>query len=113
MNIKSGVFSLFIIAGLVAFSPAGFTAQKHVNNWTAQFAVTEFMADFVHYRIGDKAPDIFQTPPYIIDNWQARNLPVPEANSHWTYMGETYVLITNTEGKILRAFRNDIFYPHH
>ncbi len=43
-------------------------------------------------------------------NKQLRNLPAPDAGSHWTYMGGNYVLITDADGKILKAYNGDIFY---
>ena len=36
--------------------------------------------------------------------------PAPDAGSHWTYMGGNYVLITDTEGKILKVYDGEIFY---
>ena len=50
------------------------------------------------------------TPEYNIKGWQQRNLPAPDAGSHWTYMGGNYVLITDTEGKILKVYDGEIFY---
>ncbi|STT05257.1 nickel/cobalt homeostasis protein RcnB [Klebsiella pneumoniae] len=49
-------------------------------------------------------------PEYNIKQWQQRNLPAPDAGSHWTYMGGNYVLITDTEGKILKVYDGEIFY---
>ena len=43
---------------------------------------------------------------------QLRNLPAPEANSHWTYMGGSYVLVTEPEGKIVKIYDGEIFYQH-
>jgi hypothetical protein len=40
------------------------------------------------------------TPEYTIKQWQQRNLPAPDANSHWTYMGGSYVLITEPKAKL-------------
>ncbi|TPG58246.1 RcnB family protein, partial [Ewingella americana] len=37
-------------------------------------------------------------------------LPAPSADSHWTYIGGSYALITNTDGKILKAESGDIFF---
>ena len=72
--------------------------------WTAsaagidQYALKEFTADFTQFHIGDTVPAMYLTPEYNIKQWQQRNLPAPDAGSHWTYMGGNYVLITDTEG---------------
>ncbi len=74
------------------------------------YEIKEFTSDFREFKIGDIVPDIYRTDPYAISQWQIRHLPAPEADSHWTYMGGNYVLITDAEGKILRAETGDIFY---
>lgn len=85
-------------------------------SWTAsaagidQYALKEFSADFTQFHIGDTVPAMYLTPEYNIKGWQQRNLPAPDAGSHWTYMGGNYVLITDTEGKILKVYDGEIFY---
>ena len=85
-------------------------------SWTAtaagidQYALKEFTADFTQFHIGDTVPAMYLTPEYNIKGWQQRNLPAPDAGSHWTYMGGNYVLITDTEGKILKVYDGEIFY---
>ncbi|HHG8771592.1 TPA: RcnB family protein [Raoultella planticola] len=102
-----------IVSFLFAISaPLSVHAAESYYNRAAQFELKEFTADFHHYQIGDQAPELYQTEPYIIYAWDIRHLPVPEKNSHWTYMGESYALIADGDGKILRAFKSDIFYPH-
>ncbi|AYN25880.1 hypothetical protein M976_03428 [Buttiauxella ferragutiae ATCC 51602] len=76
------------------------------------YEITEFHADYKPFKIGDIVPDLYRTKPYQIDAWKIRNLPAPEAGSHWTYMGGNYVLISDAEGKILRAMKGEIFYQH-
>lgn len=84
-------------------------------SWTAtaagidQYALKEFTADFTQFHIGDTVPAMYLTPEYNIKQWQQRNLPAPDAGSHWTYMGGNYVLITDTEGKILKVYDGEIF----
>lgn len=56
-------------------------------------------ADFKQFHIGDTVPPLYLTPEYNIKQWQQRNLPAPDAGTRWTYMGGSYVLITETEGK--------------
>lgn len=78
----------------------------------SSYEIQEFHADYKPFKIGDIVPDLYRTKPYQIDAWKIRNLPAPEAGSHWTYMGGNYVLITDAEGKILRAMQGEIFYGH-
>ncbi|ECW8947233.1 Ni(II)/Co(II) efflux transporter accessory subunit RcnB, partial [Salmonella enterica] len=47
---------------------------------------------------------------YNIKQWKLRNLPAPDAGTHWTYMGGAYVLINDTDGKIIKAYDGEIFY---
>ncbi|QGU86527.1 RcnB family protein [Erwinia sorbitola] len=69
-----------------------------------------FFADFKRFAIGDVVPELYRSKKYEIVQWKLRHLPAPEADSHWTYMGGNYVLITNAEGKILQAKQGDIYY---
>ncbi|WP_456311139.1 RcnB family protein [Serratia proteamaculans] len=69
-----------------------------------------FFADFTRFAIGDVVPEVYRTKQYEIVQWKVRHLPAPEADSHWTYMGGNYVLITNAEGKILQAKQGEIYY---
>ncbi|GDX06306.1 MULTISPECIES: RcnB family protein [Buttiauxella] len=110
---------LFFSAALMAGTlPMAFTANAEnapgasPAGQTSSFEITEFHADYKPFKIGDIVPDLYRTKPYQIDAWQIRHLPAPEAGSHWTYMGGNYVLITDAEGKILRAMNGDIFYGH-
>lgn len=69
-----------------------------------------FFADFTRFAIGDAVPEVYRSKQYEIVQWKVRHLPAPEADSHWTYMGGNYVLITNAEGKILQAKQGEIYY---
>ena len=69
-----------------------------------------FFADFTRFAIGDVVPDLYRSKKYEIVQWKVRHLPAPEADSHWTYMGGNYVLITNADGKILQAKQGEIYY---
>lgn len=75
-----------------------------------KYALKDFIADFTHFNIGSTVPPMYLTDEYNIKQWQLRNLPAPDAGSHWTYMGGNYVLITDTEGKILKVYDGEIFY---
>jgi len=77
---------------------------------TEPYEVTEFFSDSRRYTIGDTVPEKYRSKTYEITEWQKRHLPAPEADSHWTYMGGNYVLITKGEGKIVKAKSGDIFF---
>lgn len=66
--------------------------------------------DFHHYNIGDVVPPLYRSKTYNIAKWQLRKLPAPTADSHWTYMGGDYILISDAEGKILRIISGEIIY---
>ncbi len=74
------------------------------------YEIQSFYLDSKQYKIGDTVPDLYRTKPYEIVQWNIRHLPAPDEGSHWTYMGGNYVLITNDEGKILKAETGDIFF---
>ncbi|QKJ86065.1 hypothetical protein PMPD1_1099 [Paramixta manurensis] len=74
------------------------------------FESQSFFADFKRFKIGDTVPDLYRSKHYQIVEWKKRNLPEPDAGSHWTYMGGNYVLITDADGKILKAESGDIFF---
>ena len=77
---------------------------------TDPYDVTEFFSDAQRYAIGDAVPEKYRTKTYEIIEWQKRHLPAPEADSHWTYMGGNYVLIANSDGKIIKVKSGDIFF---
>ncbi|RAP69886.1 RcnB family protein [Candidatus Erwinia dacicola] len=54
-----------------------------------------FFADFKHFSIGHIAPDLYRSKKYKVSQWNVRHLPAPKSDSHRTYMGGNYVLITN------------------
>jgi Ni/Co efflux regulator RcnB len=84
--------------------------QPQAETRGSSYELKEFTADFRAFKPGDIVPELYRSKPYEIEQWSQRNLPAPEPDSHWTYMGGNYVLITNAEGKILRAMSGDIFY---
>lgn len=85
-----------------AAQPAAETPASH--------EIKQFTADFQRFEIGDTVPETYRSKTYEIAQWKQRNLPAPQADSHWTYMGGNYVLIANATGKILKAESGDIFY---
>lgn len=101
-----GKYRLWLLAGLMAagtaFAAPGAGIQK--------YELKEFVADFTHFNIGDTVPQMYRTDQYNIKQWQQRNLPAPDAGTHWTYMGGNYVLISDTDGKISKVYDGEIFY---
>ncbi|CAK9886763.1 MAG: Nickel/cobalt homeostasis protein RcnB [Candidatus Erwinia impunctatus] len=71
---------------------------------------SEVFADFTHFQAGDVVPELYRSARYNIAEWNKRNLPAPQDGSHWTYMGGSYVLITDAEGRIVRIVSGDILY---
>lgn len=82
------------------------------SNPTDPYDVKTFFADFKRFAIGDVVPELYRGKKYEISQWNVRHLPAPEADSHWTYMGGNYVMITNVDGKILQAKSGEIYYKH-
>lgn len=72
--------------------------------------IQSFFSDSIQYSIGSKVPAQYRTKPYEIVEWQKRNLPAPAADTHWTYIGGNYALITNADGTITKAESGDIFF---
>ena len=103
---------MMLLGTLLAIAGSTFAAQTAAPSGIDSYAVQEFHSDSRKFTIGDIVPDMYRTEEYNIKQWQLRNLPAPEAGSHWTYMGGYYVLITDAEGKILKAMNGDIFYHH-
>ena len=97
---------LLSLAGSAFSAPQTAAAPSGIKAYEEQ----EFIADFTKFKIGDTAPAQYQTPEYTIKQYQLRNLPAPDAGTHWTYMGENYVLIGDADGKIYKAYNGDIFY---
>ncbi|MDF7680748.1 RcnB family protein [Enterobacteriaceae bacterium ESL0689] len=83
--------------------------------WAAsveKFELDSVIADFVSYHRGDAVPPLYLTPEYAITQWQLRNLPEPMADTHYTYLGGSYVLISDNSGEIVKIYDGDIFYRH-
>ena len=97
---------LMVLAGTANAAPQSTKVPSGIQAYEEQ----GFIADFIKFKIGDTAPAQYQTPEYTIKQYQLRNLPAPDAGTHWTYMGENYVLIDDASGKILKAYNGDIFY---
>lgn len=99
--------ALLVCAGSTFAAPAS-NAASGIQGYEIQ----EFTADFTRFHIGDTVPELYRTEEYNIKQWKQRNLPAPDAGTHWTYMGENYVLIGDADGKIIKAYDGEIFYHH-
>lgn len=105
--------ALLACTGSVFAAPAQAPApEATAKTGIQQYEIQKFIADFTHFSIGDTVPDLYRTEEYNIKQWKQRNLPAPDAGSHWTYMGENYVLIGDADGKIIKAYDGEIFYHH-
>ncbi|MFZ4835090.1 RcnB family protein [Rouxiella sp. Mn2063] len=98
------MLSAVVCASMLSFAHTAAAATSH--------EITSFYDDSQLYKIGDVVPSVYRTKPYDIVDWQKRNLPAPLSGSHWTYIGGSYALITDAEGKILRAESGDIFFAN-
>ncbi len=97
--------ALVATAGAVSAAPATEAATG-----IQKYEVKTFIADFTHFTLGDAVPAMYRSDEYNIKQWRLRNLPAPDAGSHWTYMGGNYVLIGDADGKIIKAYDGEIFY---
>ena len=92
MTIKNKMLlgALLLVTSAAWAAPA--TAGSTNTSGISKYELSSFIADFKHFKPG------------------LRNLPAPDAGTHWTYMGGAYVLISDTDGKIIKAYDGEIFY---
>ena len=110
MTIKNKMLlgALLLVTSAAWAAPA--TAGSTNTSGISKYELSSFIADFKHFKPGDTVPEMYRTDEYNIKQWQLRNLPAPDAGTHWTYMGGAYVLISDTDGKIIKAYDGEIFY---
>ncbi len=77
---------MMLLGVLLATAGASWTATRRGDR---SVCAERVHADFTQFHIGDTVPAMYLTPEYNIKQWQQRNLPAPDAGSHWTYMGGT------------------------
>ena len=106
MKNKLVMGALLLASSAVWAAPATTVAAKGID----QYELSGFIADFTHFKPGDTVPEMYRTDEYSIKQWKLRNLPAPDAGTHWTYMGGAYVLINDADGKIIKAYDGEIFY---
>lgn len=109
MTIKNKMLlgALLLVTSAAWAAPA--TAGSTNTSGISKYELSSFIADFKHFKPGDTVPEMYRTDEYNIKQWQLRNLPAPDAGTHWTYMGGAYVLISDTDGKIIKAYDGEIF----
>lgn len=103
-----GMKNKFLMGALLLATSAVWAAPAATG--IDQYELSSFVADFTHFKPGDTVPELYRTDEYNIKQWKQRNLPAPDAGTHWTYMGGAYVLINDTDGKIIKAYDGEIFY---
>ncbi|MDL4915462.1 MAG: RcnB family protein [Enterobacterales bacterium endosymbiont of Blomia tropicalis] len=79
-------------------------------NTPPTYDLTTIIIDYKEYKIGDTVPQQYLDKTYTITEWQKRNLPAPQENTHWAYINANYILITNDVGKIVMGKSGDIFF---
>ncbi|QRG80603.1 RcnB family protein [Citrobacter sp. R56] len=99
-----------MLMGALMLATSTVWAATGAKTGIAQYELSGFVADFTHFKPGDTVPQLYLTDEYKIKQWQLRNLPAPDAGTHWTYMGSAYVLVNDTDGKIVKAYDGEIFY---
>ena len=92
MTIKNKMLlgALLLVTSAAWAAPA--TAGSTNTSGISKYELSSFIADFKHFKPGDTVPEMYRTDEYNIKQWQLRNLPAPDAGTHWTYMGGAYVL---------------------
>lgn len=105
MKNKMLLGALLLVTSTVRAAPAAIAAPKGID----KYELSGFIADFTHFKPGDKVPPLYLTEEYTIKQWNLRNLPTPTAGTHWTYMGGAYVLVNDADGKIIKAYDGEIF----
>ncbi|MDH2894749.1 RcnB family protein [Rahnella sp. PAMC25617] len=102
-HFKIVMLSALVVSSVLPLANTAFAASN-------SHEIKSFYDDSKLYAIGDQVPALYRTKPYEIVGWQERHLPAPDAGSHWTYIGGSYALITDTDGKILKAENGDIYF---
>nr|WP_154926481.1 RcnB family protein [Pantoea agglomerans] len=91
-------------------TPTTPTSPAQSNGARPNYELSTIIIDYKEYKIGDIVPEKYTDKTYTITEWQKRNLPAPQANTHWAYINANYILITNDTGKIVMGKSGDIFF---
>ena len=84
MTIKNKMLlgALLLVTSAAWAAPA--TAGSTNTSGISKYELSSFIADFKHFKPGDTVPEMYRTDEYNIKQWQLRNLPAPDAGTHWT-----------------------------
>ncbi|MCZ4059374.1 RcnB family protein [Pantoea sp. LMR881] len=96
--------------GITPTTPAQPDASAAQPNTPPTYDLTTIIIDYKEYKVGDIVPQQYLDKSYTITEWQKRNLPAPQENSHWAYINANYILIANDSGKIIMGKSGDIFF---
>ncbi|MDH2067926.1 RcnB family protein [Pantoea sp. GD03673] len=91
-------------------TPTTPTTPSTANGARPNYELSTIIIDYKEYKIGDIVPEKYTAKTYTITEWQKRNLPAPQENTHWAYINANYILITNDTGKIVMGKSGDIFF---
>ncbi|WP_312829088.1 RcnB family protein [Pantoea anthophila] len=91
-------------------APTTPTTPSTANSARPNYDLSTIIIDYKQYNIGDTVPEKYTDKTYTIVEWQKRNLPAPQENTHWAYINANYILITNDTGKIVMGKSGDIFF---
>lgn len=86
------------------------TTPSPSNGGQPNYDLSTIIIDYKEYKVGDTVPEKYTDKTYTIVEWQKRNLPAPQENTHWAYINANYILITNDTGKIVMGKSGDIFF---
>lgn len=59
------------------------------------------------YHRGDRLPQEYRHPNYVVNNWRDHNLSPPPRGYHWVQTGADYVLVAIATGIILQLLLNN------
>lgn len=77
MKKKMLLGALLLVTSTVWAAPTATAAAKGID----QYELKSFIADFTHFKPGDKVPPLYLTEEYTIKQWNLRNLPAPTAGT--------------------------------
>lgn len=93
MTVKSLAAGLSLLAVCAAVVPLAQAAEQKV---PSTFSSGELV-------VGDRAPTVYQREDQALHDWKRRGLRAPEEDSQWVKVGDRYVLVAITSGKIIEV----------
>lgn len=77
MKNKMLLGALLLASSVVWAAPTATAAPTGID----KYELSSFIADFTHFKPGDKVPPLYLTEEYTIKQWNLRNLPAPTAGT--------------------------------